>query len=169
MAMNDYAARLARGAETIAALARGLSAEQARWRPAPGEWSALEIVNHLYDEEREDFRVRLRLTLEDPSQDWPPIDPEGWAVQRAYNERDLDESLAAFLGEREASLAWLRSLQAPNWDQARRHPAGFTLRAGDLLAAWVAHDLLHIRQLAATHWAYVAQAAAPYSVEYAGS
>jgi len=50
---------LAQGAETIAALVAGVTAEEARRRPAPDAWSLLEVVCHLHDEEREDFRPRL--------------------------------------------------------------------------------------------------------------
>ncbi len=44
-------------AERISALVRGITIQDARWQPEPGTWSILEVVNHLYDEEREDFRV----------------------------------------------------------------------------------------------------------------
>jgi len=69
--------RFSANAEAMAALARNISDAQARWKPAPEEWSVLEVICHLYDEEREDFRTRTRLTLEDPEADWPPIDPVG--------------------------------------------------------------------------------------------
>jgi hypothetical protein len=36
------------------------------------------------------------------------------------------------------------------------------------MAAWVAHDLLHIRQIAELPHAYLAVVAAPYRTEYAG-
>ena len=42
------------------------------------------------------------------------------------------------------------------------------LTAGDLLASWAAHDLLHLRQLNELRYAYLIQVAAPYSVRYAG-
>lgn len=161
-----FVARLAASAEVIAALVKGVEPDQAQWKPAADEWSILEVVNHLYDEEREDFRQRLRLLLADPTQDWPRNDPVGWVTERGYNTRELGQSLANFLAEREASLLWLRSLSDVNWDTTRHHH-GFSLRAGDLLAAWVAHDLVHVRQLADLHRAYVDQIAAPYQTEYA--
>ena len=37
-----------------------------------------------------------------------------------------------------------------------------------MLAAWVAHDLLHLRQLVELHYAWTAQQLQPYSVAYAG-
>jgi hypothetical protein len=38
-------------------------------------------------EKNEDFRKRLELVLNNPEDPWPPIDPEGWVVQRNYNNR----------------------------------------------------------------------------------
>ena len=42
------------------------------------------------------------------------------------------------------------------------------MRAGDMLAAWLAHDLLHIRQLIQLQRAWDERQLAPYSLEYAG-
>jgi hypothetical protein len=36
------------------------------------------------------------------------------------------------------------------------------------MAAWLAHDLLHLRPLVELHWAYLVVRAGPYSVVYAG-
>ena len=43
----------------IQAVLAGVDAEQARWKPDADSWSILEVVCHLVDEEREDFRTRL--------------------------------------------------------------------------------------------------------------
>jgi hypothetical protein len=160
--------QLRAGGAAFAALFDGWSDEEARWRPDPASWSLLEVACHLLDEEREDFRQRLDLTLHAPATEWPPIDPAGWVTARAYNSRDLATVVAELQAERQASLTWLEGLRAPDLEQFRRHPQGFTLRAGDLLAAWVAHDSLHLRQLNELRYALIARRAAPYSVEYAG-
>ena len=160
--------RFRHNAQAIAALVAGVGQDQARWKPDPDQWSILEVINHLYDEEREDFRTRLDLTLHQPETPWPPIDPQGWVVSRDYNSRDLADSLAAFQREREASLAWLAGLKSPDWTISYRHPAGFTLGAGDLLFSWLAHDALHMRQFAELHYQYNQRLAAPYNVAYAG-
>jgi hypothetical protein len=125
------------------------------------------VVCHLLDEEREDFRVRLDYTLHRPGEPWPPIDPAGWVLAREYNQQDLGISLDAFLSEREASVAWLRKLHAPNWAVNYEAPWG-PISAGDLLASWIGHDLLHMRQLVELHWAYAAAQLEPYSTRYAG-
>jgi hypothetical protein len=145
----------------------GVSTDQARWKPEPAKWSMLEILNHLYDEERDDFRKRLTLILDNPETEWPPVDPEGWASRKDYNSRDLSDSLGNFSRERKESIEWLRGLQNPNWDIEKTHPLAGSLKAGDLLAAWVVHDFLHMRQLANIMVAYTSATAEPYSTKYA--
>jgi len=167
MNLDYFIDRFAKNRGVFEGLLRGASAEQVRWKPAPDKWSMLEVINHLYDEEREDFRQRIELVLADPGQGWPPIDPRNWPITRGYNERDLETSLNNFLAERDKSLAWLKQLSSPNWENRNEGPNG-TLSAGDLLASWLAHDFLHIRQLARLHWQYVGAIAEPYKTAYGG-
>lgn len=145
-----------------------LAPGDASWRPDGGGWSILEIINHMADEEVDDFRTRLRLTLENPSQAWPGIDPEGWARERDYNDRDLAESIIRFDAARAESLAWLESLTDPDWSRVYEHPKLGPIRAGDLLAAWCAHDALHIRQIAKRLFQLTQRDAGDYSTGYAG-
>jgi len=167
MDVNYFINRLSKNRSAFEGLATGTSREQARWKSSPDKWSMVEVINHLYDEEREDFRARVESVLADPKQPLLPIDPRNWVVTRAYNERDLATSLSNLLGEREKSLAWLGQLSEPNWQNTHERPEG-SLCAGDLLASWLAHDFLHIRQLARLHWQYVGALADPYKTEYGG-
>ena len=160
--------QLAADAGRVRELSAGVNEEQARWKPAPDSWSILEVVNHLYDEEREDFRMRLDLILHHPGQPWPPIAPQEWVAARSYNSRDLVESLENYLEERHRSLEWLKTLHNVDWEKGETAPWGGVLKAGDMLAAWVAHDIHAMRQLAELHYAWTQRLAAPYSVEYAG-
>lgn len=168
MDLNSVTTQMARNAKAIEALVQGISAEQARWRPGPDEWSVLEVINHLYDEEIEDFRAHLDLILHHPGEPWPRIDPQGWVLARGYNERNPAQSLQDFLRAREASLIWLRGLSSPDWQAVYRAPFG-EITAGDMLASWAAHDLLHMRQLVELHWAHTARLVQPYGVAYAGA
>jgi hypothetical protein len=157
---------LANGAQVIRQLVSGFTPDEARFKPDPQSWSALEVICHLYDEEREDFRQRLDIILHRPGDPWPPIDPAGWVTQRGYNERDLEEMLESFLEERQRSLNWLRGL-SPNWESVYQAPFG-TVKAGDMFAAWVAHDGLHTRQLAELRRVRVENLTQPYDLQYAG-
>jgi len=161
--------RLERGAAAIAALAAMVSPQRARWKPAPEHWSILEVCCHLLDEEREDFRVRLRNTLEDPSRPWPALDLVGVAEKRKYNERDLASIVDEFVRERRASIAWLRSLpESTDFRTAYQHPKFGPIAAGDLLASWAAHDALHIRQIAKRLHGMAADDAPGFAIAYAG-
>lgn len=152
----------------IESLVRGLGREEASWKPAEDKWCILEVMGHLLDEEREDFRVRIRLTLENPEAEWPPIHPSAWVTEREYAKRDLAATLDAWLEERAASLRWLEGQGGADWDRFREHPLAGRLAAGDLLASWAAHDLLHIRQLARLRYEYLSEIAKPWSPAYAG-
>jgi hypothetical protein len=165
--LTHYIERLSGNASVFENLASGLSIEQARWKPSPEKWSILEVVNHLYDEERDDFRFRLHWLLHWPEKTWPPIDPPLWAVERRYNERELSESLDRFLEERRKSVAWLKELKEPRLENIYEHRQG-RISAGDLLASWLAHDFLHVRQLARLHWQYLNLICPPFKTAYAG-
>ncbi len=167
MRLETLRRELAQGAETIRGLVAGVSRVEARMRPAPDAWSVLEVVCHLHDEEREDFRPRLDVVLHRPEEAWTRIDPAGWVTARRYNERDLGEALPGFLAERERSLDWLASLSAPDWSREYRAPFG-PITAGDLLASWAAHDLLHTRQLVELRRARLLGQTTGHSTQYAG-
>jgi len=153
----------------LPALLSKVTPEDAVWKPPSGAWSILEIVNHLVDEEVEDFRQRLRLLIEDPSATWPPTDPEAWASKRKYNTRDLWESVGRFIVERKRSVEWLATLgDGTNWNATRALPSGRTIRAGDLLCSWAAHDALHVRQIAKRQYEMSLRDSAGFSGEYAG-
>ncbi len=167
MHVGKLSARMDQSAKAIRALVQEISNEQARWKPDPQSWSMLEVIHHLYDEEREDFRTRLDYTLHRPGDPWPKIDPRGWVTARKYNQQDFQKVLANFLLEREQSRRWLEGLVAPNWDLGYETSFGL-ITAGDLMASWIAHDLLHTRQLVELQWAHTTGLLNPYRVEYAG-
>ncbi len=155
------------GRDIIRALVSGVTQAEAQVKPSPESWSILEVVCHLYDEEREDFREHLDLFLNRPNDEWTRIDPEGWVTQRHYNERNLTEALDAFLAERNQSLEWLRGMAGSNWDTTYTTPFR-SMTAGDMLGSWVAHDNLHMRQLVELRRARLLALTAPYNVRYGG-
>ena len=168
MKMDRIIERLRMNAKSIRGLVAGTNREQARWKPSPKRWSLLEVINHLHDEECEDFRRRIDLILHSDGSPWPPIDPPAWIEGRRYNDRDVEESLKRFLDERQRSIAWLEDLESPAWDRKYQHPELGEISGGDLVASWLAHDLLHIRQLTRLHFDYISSLTGSYSTDYAG-
>jgi hypothetical protein len=167
MKHEEIIQRLENNSEMLRGLVRGLGEEQARWRPEEGKWSILEVINHLYDEERDDFRKRLDLTLHHPGTAWPPNDPGAWVTERKYNERDLKASLEKLLAERHKSIAWLKDLKSPDLESAYEHPVFGKILAGDLLCAWLAHDYFHARQISNLLLEYTRLLSEPFSTRYA--
>ena len=140
---------LARLPGVLRALLDGLDPATWRARPAPGEWAPVEIVCHLRDEEVEDFGARVRAVLEARAR-FVPIDPERWAEERGYLRADPGVALAALCDARAASVASLASIAPERLRGAVELPGAGRLSGLDLLAAWVAHDRLHLAQLGGT-------------------
>ena len=161
-------AQLKSNAVVIEQMVAGLDSESAHWKPSDNDWSVVEVMCHLADEEREDFRSRFQFILSGASGDPPPNDTVKNVIERRYNERDLTSSLNDYLNERKQSLEWLRSLTNIPFDTTCQWSWGRTISVGDMLVSWVAHDVLHIRQLTELKWGYQMKQFAPYDPAYAG-
>ena len=122
MNVNRIVSELAENGPAFHALLAGIPTELYRYREQPDSWCVLEIVCHLGDEEREDFRARTEQVLRDPAIPLLPIDPTGWVQQRRYIDRECMEELEQFLSERERSVTWLRSLSDARWENVHRNP-----------------------------------------------
>lgn len=170
MNLSTQISFLRRSLQVIPAMVADLTDEQVRWKPPSGNWSILEILGHLVAEEKFDFRPRVQLTLDDPGQGWPDYDPEGIVVSEKFNLKDPQETLAEFVKERSDSLVWLSGLNEddPDWDLAHQHRRMGPLRAGDLFLSWVAHDQLHVRQIAKRCFELICDDAAQFESRYAG-
>jgi hypothetical protein len=160
-------ADLARLPAVLDALVDGLDAAVWRERPAPAEWSPVEIVCHLRDEETEDFGARLRVVVAGGDR-FDPIDPERWAIERRYLDADPAAARAAFAERRAASLAFLGTVAPERLRLTVTRPQTGVLSGLDLLAAWVTHDCLHLAQLAGTLARVGARRWAPLRSDYAG-
>lgn len=144
---------------------------EARFRPETQAWSIVEILGHMLDEERDDFRPRLRSTLEDPQQPWAAIDPPTAVREHGHQDASKSTLLEAFCKERHASLQWLEEnleRTASDWDRTYKHPSLGALRAGDLLLSWVNHDHLHMRQIGLRLYQLSLRDGEPYVCDYAG-
>ena len=153
--------------EMIRALLSGVTQEEAQVKPNPDSWSILEVICHLYDEEREDFREHVDFILHRQQEEWHQIDPQAWVTQRNYNEQDFVEMQRKFFAERHHSLEWLMEMSNADWDTVFTSQYGSTT-AGEMFACWVAHDNLHTRQLVELRRVRIENMTKRYNLEYAG-
>ena len=165
--LADVRADLARLAPILRSLLDGLDVRLWRERPVADEWSPLEIVCHLRDEEAEDFGARVRAVV-DGKERFTPIDPVRWAVDRRYHDDDPASALAALASRRAGNLDFLATVAPDRLRGTVTQPGTGTLSGLDLLAAWVTHDRLHLAQLAATLARLGARRWAPLRTDYAG-
>jgi hypothetical protein len=168
MKFTEIYQELVNSTEVIRALTANVSQEEAQSKPTPETWSILEVVCHLYDEEREDFRDHLDFVLHRQDKEtWQAIDPQDWVTSQKYNERNFVEMQTKLLEERKKSLDWLIDLAHADWDVTCKTPFRI-ISAGDILASWAAHDNLHIRQLVELKRYQIENISRPYKIEYAG-
>ncbi len=165
--MNDIIQKLKSNKKVFENLLHGLSSSDYSWREREGKWNLCEIVCHLYDEEREDFRARVESVLTDPFKSFAPIDPQAWVSERKYNEQNYDKMLTKFLQERDNTIAWLNELKNPAWNNAFIHPKKGPVSAHFLLVNWLAHDYLHIRQIIRVQYHHL-QFSTSMNLDYAG-
>ncbi len=127
---------------TVATLS-SFTAEQAEWRPSPGEWNAVEIVGHLADTERVFAYRALGFARNDPTP-LPGIDPDVFMAGANFADRTLPDVVAEYVAVRRATMAFLRSLNAEAWTRvgvADGNP--ISVRALAYIAA--GHELHHAK------------------------
>lgn len=153
--------------EMIRALIKNIDQEQAQVKPDAESWSILEVICHLYDEEREDFREHLDFILHRQQEEYHVIDPQSWVTERKYNEQNFEEMQKKFFAERQQSFDWLTELS--NMDLETTYTSEYgSVTAGEMFASWIAHDNLHIRQLVELRRYRIENITKPYDIRYAG-
>jgi hypothetical protein len=167
MEFNTLYQELQNSTEMIRALLLGLTREEVQIKPNPESWSILEVVCHLYDEEREDFREHLDFILHRQGEEYHVIDPQSWIQERKYNEQNFVEMQEKFFAERKKSLEWLKGLSDSDWNITYISQYG-SISAGEMFSCWVAHDNLHLRQFVELRRARIENITKPYPIEYAG-
>ena len=154
---------LRRTPATLMALLGGLPEAWTRSTEGPDTWSAYDIVGHLLHGEEGDWMGRTHIILEQGEQ--RPFDSVNrTAMFEKYQGYSLDQLLAAFEQARAENLATLSELQITPEKLALKgtHPAQGTVTLGQLLAAWVVHDLNHTGQIVEVLAQQYAEAVGPW-------
>jgi hypothetical protein len=111
--------------------------------PAPGKWSAAEIVCHLADCELV-FGFRLRQTLAEDSPTIQPFDQEKWA--RTYQSVHASLALGVFSELRRWNLELIRKALPVASDRPVTHPERGTMTFRTIVETMAGHDLNHLGQ-----------------------
>jgi hypothetical protein len=112
--------------------------------PAPGKWSAAEIVCHLADCELV-FGFRLRQTLAEDAHVIQPFDQDKWAV--TYPGISATRALNTFHALREWNLLLIEKALPAAADRPVTHPERGTMTFLTIVETMAGHDLNHLGQL----------------------
>jgi hypothetical protein len=129
-------------------LLKGLDPEAARANEGPDTFSAFDVVGHLVDGEETDWIPRARIILaRGPNPRFEPYD------RFRHRDRNLGRSLESLL-DKFASLRLTNLDLLASWKLGPEelalpgeHPSLGGVTLGQLLAAWVVHDLGHLAQI----------------------
>jgi uncharacterized damage-inducible protein DinB len=128
----------------VQSLLGAIGKERVSEAPAPGKWSAREIVAHLTDCELV-FAFRMRQTAAADNPTVQPFDQEKWA--EAYGAYDALSAVETFSALRYWNLAFLRSLKPEDFQRKMTHPERGTMTLQTVIETIGGHDLNHIGQL----------------------
>lgn len=117
-----------------------------KWRPAPKEWSAHEVVVHCADSETNSF-ARIRFVLAEASPTIQGYDQDRWAVSFGYHDLPLEPALAVVDAVRASTTALIRGLPDEAWTRAGRHTESGRYSAEDWLQIYADHLEGHARQI----------------------
>jgi hypothetical protein len=145
--LDDTLALLERTPATLRDQLGGVADAWTESRPDADNWSAYQVVCHLAYIEEFDWLVRARMIVESgTSEPFPPVDHGDQSPR--YAGLSLEQVLDRFTEDRRRNLEAVRPLLADPAALDRRglHPTLGEVTMRQLLAAWVVHDLNHVRQ-----------------------
>ena len=135
---------LASSADAIAECLKVIGPGRLNLPPAPGKWSAAEIVCHLADCEIV-FAFRLSQTLAEDGPTIQPFDQDKWAAR--YSGVPVAEALAAFSALRKWNLRLIRDALPGAASRTMTHPERGTMTFQAVVETMAGHDLNHLGQL----------------------
>jgi hypothetical protein len=114
-------------------------------RPAPGKWSAREIVHHLADSEMT-AAIRLRRLLAENEPTIVGYDQDEFA-RHLYYDRPIGGSLEAFGSARRTTAEILERMTEAEWGRAGMHTESGRYGAEQWLEIYAAHAHNHADQI----------------------
>jgi hypothetical protein len=120
--------------------------EARKWRPAPGKWSAHEVVCHCADSEANAaLRIRYLVAERDPL--IVGYDQDAWARALDYDSHPAEPALATVAAVRAHTVALLHRLPEEAWSREGRHTESGRYTAEGWLRLYARHLEGHAEQI----------------------
>jgi DinB superfamily len=147
-----YAAGPGRLREAISAV----PAAARQFRPAPGKWSAHEIVVHCADAET-NAAARIRYLIAEKDPVVQGYDEAEWARALDYHAHSIDVALATVEAVRAHTVELVRRLPESAWGRVGRHTESGSYSAEKWLQLYADHVHSHADQVDRAHAAWKAK------------
>jgi len=133
------------GYRVVAEAVAGATDDELDGRPAPGKWSAREVVHHLADSEMT-AAVRLRVLLATDNPRIVGFDQDEFA-RRLHYDRPLEASLELFKAVRRATAELLDRMRDADWARQGSHPEHGAYGIERWLEIYASHAHKHAEQI----------------------
>jgi DinB superfamily len=143
---QELIARYKDGYRAVSEALAGASDAELDAHPAPGKWSAREIVHHLADSEM-NGALRLRVLVAGPERVVLAYDQDQFA-RALYYGRPIDASLQAFKAARETTAEILDRMSEADWQREGTHNEIGRYTLERWLEIYAAHAHKHAQQIA---------------------
>jgi DinB superfamily len=117
-----------------------------KWRPAPGEWSAHEVVCHCADSETNSY-ARIRYLVAEPTPVIQGYDQDRWAISLDYEHHPVAPALATVTAVRANTTALIRRLPEDAWARKGTHTESGPYGVEEWLRIYAEHLEVHARQI----------------------
>lgn len=132
--------------EILRGLMREISADDARWKPAPDRFSIAEVLAHLSHSEAHCYRMRVDRILDEDLPSFAADDAQMYL--QLYRDADPEDAFDHFEEQRENNIEFLESLPPGSGERKANHAEVGEITLAQMLHEWALHDLGHIRQIA---------------------
>ena len=117
-----------------------------KWRPAPGEWSAHEVICHCADSETNSYG-RIRFLVAEPAPVIQGYDQDRWASSLDYQNHPVAPALGTVAAVRANTTALIRRLSEDAWARRVTHTESGPYSAEQWLRIYAEHLEIHARQI----------------------
>lgn len=138
--------RYASGGAILAYAVSGLTADQARARPGPGDWSLVQLIAHLLDSDLVHADRIKRLIAED-NPTLQAFDENLWAARLGYEEESVEEAVSLLAGNRRRVASILRRLPPADFIRSGNHTENGKTTLAEELSLVTNHLDHHLRFL----------------------
>lgn len=133
------------GYTVVAEALHGITPQELDNRPAPGRWTAREIIHHLADSETTSA-IRLRRLLAEDNPTIQGYDQDEFA-RRLHYDRPHETSLELFKAARAATADLLDCLTEDEWRRQGTHTESGAYGVENWLAIYAQHAHQHAQQI----------------------